>query len=90
MRWSRWRTGWLAHCLRVKSGGWVLDEPTVSLDADAVSLFADAVRAHLAGGGMALIATHIDLGLEAAVLDVTPYRVVLDAARLGASDEAFL
>ncbi|MBM2292150.1 heme ABC exporter ATP-binding protein CcmA [Sulfitobacter pseudonitzschiae] len=69
---------------------WVLDEPTVSLDADAVSLFADAVRAHLAGGGMALIATHIDLGLEAAVLDVTPYRVVLDAARLGASDEAFL
>lgn len=69
---------------------WVLDEPTVSLDADAVSLFADAVRAHLAGGGMALIATHIDLGLEAAVLDVTPYRVMLDAARLGASDEAFL
>ncbi|KEJ95620.1 heme exporter protein A [Pseudosulfitobacter pseudonitzschiae] len=69
---------------------WVLDEPTVSLDADAVTLFADAVRAHLAGGGMALIATHIDLGLEAAVLDVTPHRVVLDAARLGASDEAFL
>lgn len=69
---------------------WVLDEPTVSLDADAVTLFADVVRAHLAGGGMALIATHIDLGLEAAVLDVTPYRVMLDAARLGASDEAFL
>ena len=69
---------------------WVLDEPTVSLDADAVTLFADAVRAHLAGGGMALIATHIDLGLEAAVLDVTPYRVMLDAARMGASDEAFL
>lgn len=69
---------------------WVLDEPTVSLDADAVALFADAVRAHLAQGGMALIATHIDLGLEAAVLDVTPYRVTAQAARLGASDEAFL
>lgn len=69
---------------------WVLDEPTVSLDADAVALFADAVRAHLAQGGMALIATHIDLGLEAAVLDVTPYRVTVQAARLGASDEVFL
>tara|TARA_R110000764_G_scaffold39838_5_gene89051 strand:+ start:171 stop:791 length:621 start_codon:yes stop_codon:yes gene_type:complete len=80
----------LARLLVTGRPVWVLDEPTVSLDADAVSLFADAVRAHLAGGGMALIATHIDLGLEAAVLDVTPYRVVLDAARLGASDEAFL
>ncbi len=54
---------------------WVMDEPTVSLDASAVALFADAVRAHLATGGMALLATHIDLGLpEAAVLDVAPYR----------------
>lgn len=54
---------------------WVLDEPTVSLDTAAVALFAQAVRAHLAGGGMALMATHIDLGLtEARALDVAPYR----------------
>lgn len=54
---------------------WVLDEPTVSLDADSVALFAAAIRAHLAGGGAALMATHIDLGLdEARVLDLTPYR----------------
>lgn len=54
---------------------WVLDEPTVSLDTSAVAMFAQAVRAHLAGGGMALMATHIDLGLaEARVLDVAPYR----------------
>ena len=54
---------------------WVLDEPTVSLDTAAVALFAQAVRTHLAGGGMALMATHIDLGLaEARVLDVTPFR----------------
>lgn len=54
---------------------WVLDEPTVSLDTAAVALFAQAVRAHLAGGGMALMATHIDLGLtEARVLDIAPYR----------------
>jgi heme exporter protein A len=53
---------------------WVLDEPTVSLDVDAVAMFADAVRAHLGQGGSALIATHIDLGLDADVLDVGQFR----------------
>ncbi len=53
---------------------WMLDEPTVSLDVDAVAMFADAVRAHLGQGGMALIATHIDLGLKADLLDVGPYK----------------
>ncbi len=68
---------------------WVLDEPTVSLDADAVAMFASAVTAHLGAGGMALIATHIDLGLNAETFDVTPYRAKPDM-RSGASDEAFL
>jgi len=68
---------------------WVLDEPTVSLDADAVAMFAAAVTAHLGAGGMALIATHIDLGLNADTFDVTPYRATADM-RSGASDEAFL
>jgi len=53
---------------------WVLDEPTVSLDTQNVARFAAAVEAHLAGGGSALIATHIDLGLpNARSLDVTPF-----------------
>ncbi|CAD0185214.1 Cytochrome c biogenesis ATP-binding export protein CcmA [Ruegeria sp. THAF57] len=51
---------------------WMLDEPTVSLDKNAVKMFADAVRAHLGQGGSALIATHIDLGLDGEVLDVGP------------------
>ena len=51
---------------------WMLDEPTVSLDKNAVGMFADAVRAHLEQGGSALIATHIDLGLDGEVLDVGP------------------
>lgn len=51
---------------------WMLDEPTVSLDREAVALFADTVRTHLGQGGSALIATHIDLGLEGEVLDVGP------------------
>lgn len=54
---------------------WVLDEPTVSLDAPSVARFATVIRDHLARGGAALMATHIDLGLaEAQVLDLTPYR----------------
>ncbi len=68
---------------------WALDEPTVSLDRAAVAMFAAAVRVHLAAGGAALIATHIDLGLEAAEFDVTPCRAVADAAPSGAFDEAF-
>lgn len=54
---------------------WLLDEPTVSLDAASVGLFARAVRGHLASGGAALMASHIDLGLdEARLLDLTPFR----------------
>ncbi|MFW8636862.1 heme ABC exporter ATP-binding protein CcmA [Cribrihabitans pelagius] len=67
---------------------WVMDEPTVSLDRTSVALFADAVRAHLAQGGAALIATHIDLGLEGEVLDVTPFKAVPPA--LGDLDGGFL
>ena len=68
---------------------WVMDEPTVSLDADAVAMFADAVRGHLGQGGSAIIATHIDLGLpEAQILDVTSHQA--KATALTASDEAFL
>ena len=67
---------------------WVLDEPTVSLDAASVSLFAEAVRAHLGVGGAALIATHIDLGLDAEMLDISQFRPLTQAP--GAFDEAFL
>ena len=68
---------------------WVMDEPTVSLDTRSVTMFADAVRAHLGQGGSALIATHIDLGLaEAEVLDVGPFKARLPA--LDDFDEGFL
>lgn len=78
----------LARLLVTGRPVWVLDEPTVSLDAASVGMFATAVRAHLAQGGMALIATHIDLGLEAAVLDVSLYRAL--AKDVQSADEAFL
>jgi heme exporter protein A len=67
---------------------WLLDEPTVSLDAASVTLFAGVIRRHLAGGGAAVIATHVDLGLpEAGVLDLAPHRTRI-LARDG-FDEAF-
>lgn len=70
---------------------WVLDEPTVSLDAASVALFAQAIRAHLGQGGAALMATHIDLGLaEARLLDLAPFRALAGPRRAPASfDEAF-
>ncbi len=70
---------------------WLLDEPTVSLDHASVALFATAVRAHLAAGGAALMATHIDLGLDdAGTLDLTPFRARFPAAGRGDGfDEAF-
>jgi heme exporter protein A len=54
-----------------------------------VALFAAAVRQHLSQGGSALMATHIDLGLEARLLDISPYRA-RPGTRAGTSDEAFL
>jgi len=79
----------LARLLVTGCPVWVLDEPTVSLDTEAVKMFAQAVQCHLEAGGSALIATHIDLGLEADVLDLGPFRAKT-TLRVGASDEAFL
>lgn len=80
----------LARLLVARRPLWVLDEPTVSLDAVSVTRFADMVRAHLGQGGAALIATHIDLGLDARVLDLTPFRAKADpAARPAGFNEAF-
>lgn len=70
---------------------WVLDEPTVSLDVASVELFAGVVRAHMAGGGMAILATHIDLGLpEARILDLAPFKAKRPLVASGHGfDEAF-
>jgi heme exporter protein A len=80
----------LARLLVTSRPIWVLDEPTVSLDMASVEMFGAAVRDHLGNGGMALIATHIDLGLaDAKTLDVTPF-IARAEVPMGSSDEAFL
>jgi heme exporter protein A len=54
----------LARLLLARRDLWLLDEPTVGLDAAAVVRFGAAVAAHAAAGGMALVATHVALGVE--------------------------
>ncbi|MFN3643881.1 MAG: heme ABC exporter ATP-binding protein CcmA [Gemmobacter sp.] len=77
----------LARLLVTGRPVWALDEPTVSLDTAAVETFAAVVRGHLARGGAAVIATHVDLGLpEAAVLDLAAYRVRSMAPAFGGED----
>lgn len=53
----------LARLLVMERPIWLLDEPTVSLDAASTEVFAGAVAAHCAAGGVAIAATHIDIGL---------------------------
>lgn len=78
----------LARLLVSGRAVWLLDEPTVSLDAASVMLFGAVLRRHLQAGGAAVIATHIDLGLpEARELELTPFRAQ-DRAE-GAFDAAF-
>lgn len=55
----------LGRLLVSKRPLWLLDEPTVSLDAANAAVFAELVAEHCATGGYAVAATHIDIGLPA-------------------------
>lgn len=81
----------LARLLVTGRAIWLMDEPTVSLDRESVALFAGVIVRHLSAGGAAVIATHIDLGFEARVLDLTPFKARGPGAggRIGAFDEVF-
>jgi heme exporter protein A len=60
---QRRRTG-LARLVAAPRTLWLLDEPSVGLDADATESFAALMAEHRAGGGMIIAATHIELGLD--------------------------
>ena len=63
----------LARLIVIDRPLWLMDEPTVSLDVDAVALVAALVREHVGKGGLALIATHVEIGLgDIPVLAMTP------------------
>jgi len=54
----------LARLALVPRPLWILDEPAAALDAAGLSLLCGMIVAHLAQGGMAIIATHQDIGLS--------------------------
>lgn len=56
----------LTRLLLARRPLWLLDEPTVSLDAAAVATLASIITDHLATGGLVVAATHVPLGLEGA------------------------
>jgi heme exporter protein A len=53
----------LARLVAVKRRLWLLDEPTVSLDAAAVACLVAAIDEHVVARGIAVIATHVPLGI---------------------------
>ena len=54
----------LARLFAAPAPLWLLDEPTAGLDDAATESVGRGLEAHLAGGGAAVIATHIPLGVE--------------------------
>jgi heme exporter protein A len=56
----------LARLLVARRPLWLLDEPTLALDAAAQAMLAGLMQRHLAGGGLLIAATHAPLGLPGA------------------------
>ncbi|MGH7045811.1 MAG: heme ABC exporter ATP-binding protein CcmA [Stellaceae bacterium] len=56
----------LARLLVAPAELWLLDEPTAALDEDGQTRLEGMIEEHRAGGGRALLATHLPLALESA------------------------
>jgi heme exporter protein A len=56
----------LARVMLTQAPLWLLDEPLNALDAPAQQAFRGVLRQHLADGGLAIAATHADLGIAGA------------------------
>lgn len=66
----------LARLLVARRPVWLLDEPTASLDTASSERLVAAVNDHTSSGGLAVIATHLPLGLERArTLDLAAQRM---------------
>ena len=74
----------LARVLATPAPLWLLDEPTVTLDADAAARVDAMIAAHRAGGGMAIVATHGEIALDGARrLDLGSHAIATDALPAG-------
>jgi heme exporter protein A len=65
----------LARLIAVPQSLWLLDEPAVGLDTAAVKALTGLIARHRAEGGMVMVSTHSDLGLdEADVIRLDDFR----------------
>lgn len=77
----------LARVLATPAPLWLLDEPTVTLDADSTSRVDAMIAAHRSDGGMVVAATHGEIALEGAQrLDLGEHAIAA-AALLAGGDE---
>ena len=56
----------LARLVATPAPLWLLDEPTVTLDAESAARVAAMIAAHRADGGMVIVATHGEIALDGA------------------------
>jgi heme exporter protein A len=56
----------LSRLLATPAPLWLLDEPTIALDRESVAALHEALARHRDAGGMALIATNVDLAIGGA------------------------
>ena len=70
----------LARVVAVRAALWLLDEPTTALDEAGCAAFARALARHRAAGGLAVIASHLDIAAEGAT--------TLEMARFAGGDLA--
>lgn len=60
----------LARALCHPGDIWLFDEPTVGLDDQGLKLLSSAMTKHMQGGGMILCATHVDLTIDAGLINI--------------------
>jgi heme exporter protein A len=71
----------LATLAAVPADLWLLDEPTVGLDATSQTALEGLLEDHRSRGGMVVLSTHVDLRLDdARTLDLGAYAVGRDTA----------
>lgn len=67
----------LARLIAIPRPVWLLDEPTATLDSQGADWVGSLILSHLGSGGMAVIASHLEIGIET---DPRVREVVLDGA----------
>lgn len=65
---------------------WLLDEPTVALDRDSVAVLDAAIADHLAGGGIVVLSSNVDVGLaDPIILRIDDFTAVDETLLEGAA-----